>query len=469
MEKLKNKITDLSLKWSEALILSRVGKYMKKKHKSKKWKPGQDWVQYSGPFFSEEEYKAAVESLLSEWLIFGKKGRKFELEFAEKLGKEFGILTNSGSSANLLMVSLLKSKKSEFNIPDGAKFITPVVCFPTTINPLIQNGFEPVFVDVTLPNLHIDLDQVEALLKKDKKREIRGIIFAHVLGNPPDMDRLMKLIEKYDLVFLEDSCDALGSTWDNKPMGSFGDISTCSFFPAHHMTMGEGGFVATNSNRNRMALASLRDWGRACYCNSNKPGNVTNGTACGCRFGPWFPNQPDIIYDHRYVFDEIGYNLKPLELQACMGLKQLEKLDYMHERRKHNFKRMHEIFSEYDCMFHLPSAEEKADVSWFGFLVTLRDGVTFKKSALIDHLEAAKIQTRSYFTGNALFHPAYQDLAKKYKDPAGQFPVATKSTKDTFFVGVWPGMTDEQMDYIQEVLRKFCWKYKISIPYDERK
>ena len=469
MEKLKNKITDLSLKWNEALILSRVGKYMKKKHKSKKWKPGQDWVQYSGPFFSEEEYKAAVESLLSEWLIFGKKGRKFELEFAEKLGKEFGILTNSGSSANLLMVSLLKSKKSEFNIPDGAKFITPVVCFPTTINPLIQNGYEPVFVDVTLPNLHIDLDQVEALLKKDKKREIRGIIFAHVLGNPPDMDRLMKLIEKYDLVFLEDSCDALGSTWDNKPMGSFGDISTCSFFPAHHMTMGEGGFVATNSNRNRMALASLRDWGRACYCNSNKPGNVTNGTACGCRFGPWFPNQPDIIYDHRYVFDEIGYNLKPLELQACMGLKQLEKLDYMHERRKHNFKRMHEIFSEFDCMFHLPSAEEKADVSWFGFLVTLRDGVTFKKSALIDHLEAAKIQTRSYFTGNALFHPAYQDLAKKYKDPAGQFPVATKSTKDTFFVGVWPGMTDEQMDYIQEVLCKFCWKYKISIPYDERK
>ena len=468
MEKLKNKITDLSLKWNQARILSNVGKYIKKKHKSKTWTPGKDWVQYSGPFLNEEEYKAAVESLLSEWLIFGKQGRKFEIEFAEKLGKEFGILTNSGSSANLLMVSLLKANKSEFNIPDGAKFITPVVCFPTTINPLIQNGFKPVFVDVTLPNLHIDLDQVEELLKKDKKREIRGIIFAHVLGNPPDMDRLMKLIDKYDLIFLEDSCDALGSTWDGKPMGSFGDVSTCSFFPAHHMTMGEGGFVATNSNRNRMTLASLRDWGRACYCNSNKPGNVTNGTACGCRFGAWFPNQPDITYDHRYVFDEIGYNLKPLELQACMGLKQLEKLDYMHKRRKHNFKRMHEIFSEFDCMFHLPSTEEKADVSWFGFLVTLRDGVSFKKSALIDHLEAAKIQTRSYFTGNALFHPAYQKLAKDYKDPAKQFPIATKSTKDTFFVGVWPGMTDEQMDYIQTVLQKFCWKYKISVRYDER-
>jgi len=468
MKYVKDKITDLRLKYVQSLILSKVGKYMKLKHGAKTWTPGEDWVQYSGPFINEDEYKAAIESLLSEWLIFGKKGRKFELEFADLLGKEFGILTNSGSSANLLMVSLLKANKSEFNLPDGAKFITPVVCFPTTINPLIQNGFQPEFVDVTLPNLHVDLDQVENLLKKDKKREIRGIIFAHVLGNPPDMDRLMKLVKKYDLVFLEDSCDALGSTWDNKPLGSFGDVSTCSFFPAHHMTMGEGGFVATNSNKDRMTLASLRDWGRACYCNSMKPGNVTCGTACGMRFGSWFPNQPDITYDHRYVFDEIGYNLKPLELQAAMGLKQLDKLDYMHSRRKHNFNRMHEIFSKFDCMFHLPSADEKADVSWFGFLVTLRDKVPFKKSSLINHLESAKIQTRSYFTGNALFHPAYQKLAKNYKDPAGEFPVATKSTKDTFFVGVWPGMTDEQLDYVEQVLHKFCNQYNISVPYDER-
>jgi len=450
MEKLKNKITDLSLKWNEALILSRVGKYMKKKHKSKKWKPGQDWVQYSGPFFSEEEYKAAVESLLSEWLIFGKKGRKFELEFAEKLGKEFGILTNSGSSANLLMISALKSQRlknhKKLHLKPGAKFITPVVCFPTTINPLIQNGFKPVFVDVTLPNLHIDLDQVEELLKKDKKKEIKGIIFAHVLGNPPDMDRLLKLIDKYNLVFLEDSCDALGSSWDGKALGSFGDLSTCSFFPAHHMTMGEGGFVATNDPQVRMALASLRDWGRACYCNSNKPGCVIDGTACGMRFNSWFSGQKDIIFDHRYVFDEIGYNLKPLELQACMGLEQIKKLDEMHSKRKSNFKRLHKIFSKYPNLFHLPTYYDKADVSWFGFLITLKDNERFTKNQLVDHLEAAKIQTRSYFTGNALFHPAYTDIAKEYKDPRNEFPNATKSTIDTFFMGVWPGMTEKQLE-----------------------
>tara|TARA_R110000796_G_scaffold59126_7_gene136306 strand:+ start:75 stop:1484 length:1410 start_codon:yes stop_codon:yes gene_type:complete len=449
-------------------VLDGVSSLIKMRRKNAKWKAGQDWVQYSGPFFDEKEYKAAIESLMSEWLIFGKKGREFELEFAEKLDKEFGVLTNSGSSANLLMVSLLKSKKAGFDVKPGDQFITPVVCFPTTINPLIQNGFEPVFVDVTLPNLHIDLDQVEALLKKDKKKKIKGIIFAHVLGNPPDMDRLMKLVKKYKLIFLEDSCDALGSTWDGKSLGGFGDVSTCSFFPAHHMTMGEGGFVGVNSAKLRMTLASIRDWGRACYCNSNKPGCVIDGTACGQRFNSWFPKQKDITYDHRYVFDEIGYNLKPLELQACMGLEQLKKLDYMHDRRKHNFKRVHEIFSKYDDLFYLPTALDKADVSWFGFLITLKDDLPFKKSKLISHLENAKIQTRSYFTGNALFHPAYQDLAKKYKNPRTKFPVATKSTVDTFFMGVWPGMTDEQLDYVEEVVNQFCEKEITTLKRSKR-
>ena len=440
-------------------IINTTGKYINKKNSLKKWTPGEDWVQYSGPYFNDKEYKAAIQSLLTEWLIYGKKGREFELEFSEKLGKEFGILTNSGSSANLLMVSALKSKRVKFNLKEGAKFITSVVCFPTTINPLIQNGFKPVFVDVTLPNLHIDLDQVENLLKKDKKKEIKGIIFAHVLGNPPDMDRLLKLIKKYNLIFLEDSCDALGSSWDNKPLGSFGDLSTCSFFPAHHMTMGEGGFVATNDPQVRMTLASLRDWGRACYCNSNKPGCVMEGTACGMRFNNWFPEQQDIIFDHRYVFDEIGYNLKPLELQACMGLEQIKKLDEMHIKRKNNFKRLHEIFSKYPNLFHLPTYYNKADVSWFGFLITLKDNIGFTKNQLVDHLESAKIQTRSYFTGNALFHPAYTDLAKEYKDPRNEFPNATKSTIDTFFMGVWPGMIEAQLDYIEEVLHKFCQPY----------
>ena len=459
LKTIKKRYSDFILKSLEKQIVNNTERYINRKHKTKTWTPGEDWVQYSGPYFDGNEYKAAIQSLLSEWLIFGKKGREFELEFAKKLGKSFGILTNSGSSANLLMTSVLKSKRAKFNLKEGAKFLTPVVCFPTTINPLIQNGFKPVFVDVVLPNLHIDLDQVEKILKKDKKKEIKGIIFAHVLGNPPDMDRLMKLVKRYNLIFLEDSCDALGSSWDNKPLGSFGDLSTCSFFPAHHMTMGEGGFVATNNNQVRVALASLRDWGRACYCNSKKPGNVTCGTACGMRFNSWFPEQKDIIFDHRYIFDEIGYNLKPLDLQASMGLEQIKKLDEMHSKRKSNFKRLHNIFSKYPKLFYLPTTYDKADVSWFGFLITLKDDVSFAKNELVDHLEGAKIQTRSYFTGNALFHPAYLDIAKEYKDPKNDFPNATKSTIDTFFMGVWPGMTEEQLDYIEEVVHKFCKQY----------
>jgi CDP-6-deoxy-D-xylo-4-hexulose-3-dehydrase len=440
-------------------ILDLVAEYIKEKKASKTWEAGKDWVQYSGPWFDENEYVNGIQSLLSEWFILGEKGREFELKFAPHLGKKDGIVVNSGSSANLLMVSLLKTKRWG-KLPEGSKFITPVVCFPTTINPLLQNGFKPVFVDVTLPTLNLDLDQVERVLEQDTNKEIKGIIFAHVLGNPPDMDRFMEIVKKYQLIYLEDTCDALGSTWDGKPLGSFGDISTCSFFPAHHMTMGEGGFVAVNSAKKRMALASLRDWGRACYCNTAKPGNVMTGTACGCRFDSWFKGQEDIIFDHRYVFEEIGYNLKPTEMQAAMGLAQLDKLEDMHNRRKHNFKRLYSIFNKYEEYFYLPTWHEKADVSWFGYLVTLKDGTPFTKSDMVDFMEGAKIQTRSYFTGNALFHPAYEDLAKEYEDPRSQFPIATKTTLDTFFLGVYPGITDQQLDYIESMVDEFISKYK---------
>ena len=435
-------------------ILDLVAEYIKEKKANKTWTAGKDWVQYSGPWFNQDEFTAGVGTLLDEWFILGAKGREFEQKFAPLIGKKDGIVVNSGSSANLLMVSLLTTKRGG-SLPKGSKFITPVVCFPTTINPLIQNGFKPVFVDVELPNLNLNLDQVEALLEADTAKEIKGLIFAHVLGNPPNMDRIQAIVKKYDLIFLEDTCDALGSTWDGKPLGSFGDISTCSFFPAHHMTMGEGGFVAINSAKKRMALASLRDWGRACYCNSAKPGNVTEGTACGCRFGAWFKDQPDMIFDHRYVFEEIGYNLKPTEMQAAMGLAQLDKLDEMHARRKYNFKRLYDIFSQYPDFFYLPTTSEKADVSWFGYLVTLKDNLHFTKSQFVDHMEEAKIQTRSYFTGNALFHPAYEELAAEYENPREQFPIATKTTLDTFFLGVYPGITDAQLDYIEKVIHEF--------------
>jgi len=451
-------------RFKRRLILRLVKSYIKSKKQNKTWKPGKDWVQYSGPYFDQNEFVSGVDTLLDEWFILGAKGREFERKFAPLLGKIDGVLVNSGSSANLLMSAVLKTKRGG-NLPEGSKFITPVVCFPTTINPLIQNGFKPVFVDVELPNLNLNLDQVEEILKKDKKKEIKGITFAHVLGNPPDMDRLMKIVKKYNLIFLEDTCDALGSTWNGQPLGSFGDIATCSFFPAHHMTMGEGGFVAVNKTQLRMALASLRDWGRACYCNTSKPGNVTEGTACGARIGNWFKGQKGIVYDHRYVFDEKGYNLKPTEMQAAMGLAQLDKLDEMHDKRRVNFERMYNIWKKYEDYVYLPESHEKANPSWFGYLVTLKDDVPFNKLQLVEFLEAAKIQTRSYFTGNALFHPAYEDLAKEYKDPRNDFPIATKSTKDTFFLGVYPGITEEQMDYIETTIDKFFAKVKENEKY----
>tara|TARA_B100001094_G_scaffold153299_1_gene148333 strand:+ start:3857 stop:5188 length:1332 start_codon:yes stop_codon:yes gene_type:complete len=431
-------------------ILELVSEYINDKNTD--WDSENDWVAYSGPHFNDEEYRAAIEVLLGGWLIFGENARNFEKQFPEHLGMRHGSLTNSGSSANLLAVSALKAK-SGFNLPAGSKIITPVVCFPTTVNPIIQNGFEPVFIDVTLPDLNLDLDEVEKVLERDP--EIRGIMFAHVLGNPPDMDRLMALVEKYDLIFVEDACDALGSFYDGRKLGSFGHISTCSFFPAHHMTMGEGGFVATNTNKLRKAVASIRDWGRACYCNTVKPGNVTSGTACGNRHAKWLTGMPNAIYDHRYVFDEIGYNLKPLDLQAAMGLQQLKKLPELDAARRKNFNRMKDIFEPYKQYFHLPEATEKADPCWFAFLMTVREDAPFKRHQIVTHLENNRVQTRSYFAGNILAHPGYAELAEDYGDLREEFPVASHVTLNSFFMGTFIGLTEEKLDYIQKVVDDF--------------
>jgi CDP-6-deoxy-D-xylo-4-hexulose-3-dehydrase len=368
------------------------------------------------------------------------------------LGKKHGVFTNSGSSANLLMMAAARSRNL-YNFQPGTKIITPVVCFPTTINPIIQNGFEPIFVDVDLPSLNLNLDDVERKLKQHT--DIKAITFAHVLGNPPDMDRLMKIVTEHNLIFLEDSCDALGSTYKGQKLGSFGHMSACSFFPAHHMTTGEGGFVATNSNKIRMILASIRDWGRACYCNTVKPGNVTCETACGDRFKNWLPGMPNVTYDHRYVFDEIGYNLKPLDLQAAMGLEQMKKLPEMDAARRENHKKLTAIFKKYEQFFHLPEATEGSDPCWFGFSLVVKDDSPFTKHDFIKFLEENKIQTRSYFSGNILVHPGYFHMAEKYGDLDKEFPVAQKVTKDCFFLGTFIGLTQDKIDYIGEIVDMF--------------
>jgi CDP-6-deoxy-D-xylo-4-hexulose-3-dehydrase len=432
-------------------ILHLVSSLMKEKT-AKKWQKGKDWVEYSGPHFDEKEYVSAVETLLGGWLIFGENAREFEKKFPVHLGKKHGVFTNSGSSANLLMMAAARSRNL-YNFQPGTKIITPVVCFPTTINPIIQNGFEPIFVDVELPSLNLNLDDVEKKLKEHP--DIKAITFAHVLGNPPDMDRLMKIIIEHDLIFLEDSCDALGSTYKGKKLGSFGHMSACSFFPAHHMTTGEGGFVATDSGRARLTLASIRDWGRACYCNTTKPGNVTCGTACGDRFKNWLPGMKDVNYDHRYVFDEIGYNLKPLDLQASIGLRQLDKLPEMDSARRENHKKLYDIFSKYEQYFILPKATEGSDPCWFGFSLIVKDNSPFTKHEFVKFLEFHKIQTRSYFSGNILLHPGYHHMAEKYGDMDENFPIAQKVTRDCFFLGTFIGLTQDKIDYIKEIVDLF--------------
>tara|TARA_Y100000310_G_scaffold299353_1_gene334144 strand:- start:155 stop:1486 length:1332 start_codon:yes stop_codon:yes gene_type:complete len=431
-------------------ILDLVKEYILEKRANESWSPGEDWLSYSGPVFDDREYVAAIDSLLDEWLIFGKKSRQFEMEFPYYMGKKHGSITNSGSSANLLAVT---AAKSYFKLKNGDKFITPVVCFPTTVNPILQCNLKPVFVDVTLPDLNLNLDEVEKAVQEDPG--IKGIMFAHVLGNPPDMDRLMQIVKDHDLIFIEDACDALGSLYDGKKLGSFGHISTCSFFPAHHMTMGEGGFVATNIGPLRKSIATFRDWGRACYCNTGKPGCVVSTTACGNRFQAWLPDLPEFTYDHRYVFEEVGYNLKPLELQAAMGLEQIKKLPMLDEARRINFKKLSDIFAPYGKYFHLPASNDKSDPNWFAYLLTIKEDAPFSRHEFVAHMEENKIQTRSYFSGNILYHPGYSHLKSDYGDLKEEFSNAHLVTTNSFFLGTFVGIDDKKIKYIKKIVDKF--------------
>ena len=430
-------------------ILKLVDEYIQKKHSEKTWTAGKDWVQYAGPYFDSQEYVAAVKSLLGEWLVLGADAIKFERKFPKLFGKEYGLLTNSGSSANLLMMAAMTSKRG-YNLPKGTKVITPIAGFPTTMAPIIQLGFVPIFVDIELETLNLDLDQVEKACKENPDAKI--ITFAHVLGNPPNMNRLMEIIEKYNLILLEDCCDALGSTFEGKPLGSFGEMASCSFYPAHHMTMGEGGFVAMNTQNNERIVRSFREWGRGCYC-VGKQNLLENGT-CDCRFNNWLPSLPDDIFDHKYVYEEIGYNMKPIELQASMGLVQMGKLEEIGIKRRENYKSLFQAFSIYDEYFHLHEAQPGADVDWFAFPITIKDGAPFKRSDICQFFEAHKIQTRPYFAGNIMLQPAYSHLADS-KEVIEKYPVARKVTTDTFFLGTSPVITKEKTDYIQIVLDKY--------------
>jgi CDP-6-deoxy-D-xylo-4-hexulose-3-dehydrase len=435
-------------------ILNSVADFIKDKNNKKTWIAGKDFVNYAGPYFDENEIVSAVSTLLDGWLVMGSKSVEFEKKFPKYFGKNFGILTNSGSSSNLLMMASLTSKRG-YNLPKGTKVLMPIAGFPTTLNPTLQVGFEPVFVDIELDTLNLDLTHAEELIKK---HNIRVITFAHVLGNPPNMDRVMELVEKYNMILLEDCCDALGSTYDGKPLGTFGEMASCSFYPAHHMTMGEGGFVSCNNYEQEVLLRSFREWGRGCYCVGPEANKLKCGS-CGKRFNEWITTMPGEIFDHKYVYDEIGYNLKPIELQGAMGLEQLKKLDDIHSLRKRNYKLLFDIYSKYEEYFHLPRAQAKSDPSWFAFPLTIRKDAPFKRSDIVDYLEENLIQTRPYFAGNIMLQPAYSHIMdpQKAKD---DFPVATFTMTNTYFHGTSPVITPEQIAYIGEKVDGFMSLYK---------
>lgn len=430
-------------------ILGLVDKYIKEKHSQKSWQAGKDWVQYAGPYFDSQEYVAAVKSLLNEWLVLGNDAVKFERNFPKLFGKQYGLLTNSGSSANLLMMLTMTSKRGR-GFGKGTKVITPIAGFPTTINPILQLGFQPVFVDIELKTLNLDLDAVEKACEEHPDAKI--ITFAHVLGNPPDMNRLMQIVEKYKLILLEDCCDALGSTFEGKPLGSFGEMASCSFYPAHHITMGEGGFVAVKDIETERIVRSFREWGRGCYC-VGKANLLETGT-CGCRFNNWLPALPDDLFDHKYVYEEIGYNLKPIELQASMGLVQMTKLEEIGVKRRENYKNLFAAFSKYEDYFHLHLAQPGSDPDWFAFPVTVKDSAPFKRSDICQYFEANRIQTRPYFAGNIMLQPAYQGIMDP-KEVVEKFPIARKVTTDTFFLGTSPVIDKPKTDYIEAILDQF--------------
>lgn len=435
-------------------ILDQIRKYIDEKQAAKTWTAGKDFVNYAGSYFTADEYVGAAESLLGGWLAMSDKSLKFERAFPKQFGKENGILTNSGSSANLLMMASLTSKRG-FNLPKGTKVLMPIAGFPTTLNPTLQVGFEPVFLDIEIDTLNVDVTKAEELIKQ---HGIRVITFAHVLGNPPNMDAVMDLVKKYDLILLEDCCDALGSTYDGKPLGSFGEMASCSFYPAHHMTMGEGGYVACKTYEQEVILRSFREWGRGCYCVGPEANKLKCGS-CGKRFQEWIPEMPGEVFDHKYVYDEIGYNLKPIEIQGAMGLVQLEKLDEIHSLRRRNYKLLLDIYSKYEEFFHIPRAQNKADPSWFAFPLTIRSGAPFTRADIVDYLEENLIQTRPYFAGNIMLQPAYSHLMNP-ADARDNFPVATHVMTHTYFHGTSPVITPEQIAYIGEKVDGFMSLFK---------
>ena len=410
--------------------------------------PGKDKVQYSGPIYGDEELRTVVQTILDGWFGVGKNARKFEEAFTSYLGVHDTIVTNSGSSANLIALSALRSNQFSHRLEAGDEVITQSLTFPTTFNPIVQNGLKPVLVDVDLGTYNPNLDQIEEAIS----HRTRAIVLLHQLGNPNPMDRIMEIAEKNNLVVIEDACDSLGSRYDGRLVGSFGVMATFSFYVAHHITMGEGGAVVTNDRRLSLICRSLRDWGRACACpvcevviDPNKP--CPHKTKAGV-----LPEG----YDIRYVYTNIGYNLKPMEFQTAMGSVQLKKLSDFIRQRNNNFKKLYETFVPYETFFILPKSLPKSKPAWFAFPLTIREGAPFGRQEILQYFEECNIETRLFFAGNIIRHPAY--LGLNFRTVSG-LENSDKILRDGFFLGIYPGITDEKMDYVIDRIHAFMKKW----------
>jgi len=426
-------------------IFNLVAEYYTEKHKPKQFIPGETYIQYAGRIYNEKEMKSLVDSALDFWLTSGKFANHFEEEFAKFLGVKYCILTNSGSSANLLAISALTSPKlGEKRLKPSDEVITIACAFPTTVNPIIQNNLIPVFIDVDVGTYNIQTDKIEEAISKKTK----AIFLAHTLGNPFSLDKIQQICEKYNLWLIEDNCDALGSKYNDKYTGTFGHIATFSFYPAHHITMGEGGALVTNDSELKRLIISFRDWGRDCWC---EPGR---DNTCGKRFG-WQLGSLPLGYDHKYIYSHIGYNLKLTDMQAAIGVEQLKKLPLFIKARKNNFRFLYESLKKFEKYFILPEVESKADPSWFGFLLTVRKDDGFTRDEIVKYLEYNKIGTRMLFAGNITRHPNFENIKYRIYDNLKNTDMIMNNT---FWIGVYPGLSSEMIEYIIDKIDKFIKK-----------
>ena len=428
-------------------ILNKVQEYYRLVHdKKEEFIPGKSRVNYAGRVFDDSEMCNLVDSSLEFWLTYGRYSKQFEKRLAELLGIKYAFLVNSGSSANLLAFMALTSPLlKERAINRGDEVITVAAGFPTTVAPIIQFGAIPVFVDVDLETFNIDVTQLE----NAKSSKTKAVMLAHTLGNPFDIKALKDFCDRHGLWLIEDNCDALGSTYDGKYTGTYGDIGTSSFYPPHHMTMGEGGAVYTDNKLLKKIILSMRDWGRDCWCESG----VDN--TCSCRFSKQYGTLP-FGYDHKYVYSHFGYNLKATDMQAAIGCAQLDKLKMFSQKRRENFQILSKGLADLGDIFYLPKATPKSDPSWFGFMLTLKEGVSFTRNDIVEYLEANNIQTRNLFAGNITRHPCFMELIEgKDFRISQELTVTDKIMNDSFWIGLYPGMSREVLLYMVDTIESF--------------